>query len=264
MMASLQWWQRGLVGLSLLVLVFLYVPIVILVMFSFNDSAVTSFPLSGFTLRWYQQFLANGQMLTALANSLIVATFATLVSVTVGVTAALALDRYSFSGKRLFSNAILLPLSLPGIVTGIAMLNFYKQIGIPQSLTAVVIGHATALLGVVVSQVMARLAKLNRRLLEASADLGATPFETFYRVVLPNIRASILGSALLCFTLSFDEIPVTYFLTGREVTLPIYIYSTLRRGITPEINAVGSVIVAVSFVLVVLSVTMLRDKPQSR
>ncbi|MDK4742918.1 ABC transporter permease [Rhizobium sp. CNPSo 3464] len=262
-MASLQWWQRGMVSLSLLVLVFLYVPIIILVLFSFNDSAVTSFPLSGFTLRWYYQFLANGQMLAALANSLIVATFATILSAAVGVAAALALDRYSFPGKGLFRNAMLLPLSLPGIVTGIAMLNFYKQIGIPQSLTAVVIGHATALLGVVVSQVMARLAKLNRRLLEASADLGATPFETFYRVVLPNIRTSIFGSALLCFTLSFDEIPVTYFLTGREVTLPIYIYSTLRRGITPEINAVGSVIVAVSFVLVVLSVTMLRNQSKS-
>ncbi|MCF3640295.1 ABC transporter permease [Rhizobium sp. TRM95111] len=263
-MASLQWWQRGLVGLSLLVLAFLYVPIVILVLFSFNDSSVTSFPLSGFTLRWYQQFLANNQMLTALGNSLIVASFATLLSVVIGVTAALALDRYSFPGKGLFRNAILLPLSLPGIVTGIAMLNFYKQIGIPQSLTAVVIGHATALLGVVVSQVMARLAKLNRRFLEASADLGATPFETFYRVILPNIRTSIIGSALLCFTLSFDEIPVTYFLTGRDVTLPIYIYSTLRRGITPEINAVGTVIVAASFVLVVLSVTMLRDQTTSK
>ncbi|TCU07605.1 ABC transporter permease [Rhizobium sullae] len=264
MMASLQWWQRGLVGFSLLVLIFLYVPIVILVLFSFNDSPVTSFPLSGFTLRWYQQFLANNQMLTALGNSLIVASFATLLSVVIGVTAALALDRYSFPGKDIFRNAILLPLSLPGIVTGIAMLNFYKQIGIPQSLTAVVIGHATALLGVVVSQVMARLAKLNLRLLEASADLGATPFETFYRVILPNIRTSIIGSALLCFTLSFDEIPVTYFLTGRDVTLPIYIYSTLRRGITPEINAVGSIIVAASFVLVVLSVTMLRDQTKSK
>ncbi|MBL0373789.1 ABC transporter permease [Rhizobium sp. KVB221] len=261
-MHALRWWQKGMVGVSLAVLAFLYIPIVILVIFSFNDSAVTSFPLAGFTWRWYQAFLSNEQMLRALANSLIVAVFATMVSVIVGVTAALALDKYHFPGKHLFQNVILLPLSLPGIVTGIAMLNFYKQIGIPQSLTAVVIGHSTALLGVVVSQVMARLSKLNRRQLEASVDLGATPFETFRRVTLPNIRTSILGSALLCFTLSFDEIPVTYFLTGREVTLPIYIYSTLRRGITPEINAIGSVIVAVSFILIVLSVTLLRDRKQ--
>ncbi|KWV41809.1 ABC transporter permease [Rhizobium altiplani] len=259
-MRTLQWWQRGLAGVSILVLAFLYVPIAILVMFSFNDSAVTSFPLSGFTLRWYQAFLSNGQMLAALKNSLLVALFATAVSVTVGVTAALAIDRYNFPGRKLFQNVILLPLSLPGIVTGIAMLNFYKQIGIPQSLFAVVIGHSTALLGVVVSQVLARLSKLNSRMLEASSDLGAAPLETFWRVTLPNIKTSVVGSALLCFTLSFDEIPVTYFLTGRDVTLPIYIYSTLRRGITPEINAVGTLIVAASFVTVVASVVLLRDR----
>ena len=259
-MHTLRWWQKGMVGVSLGVLAFLYVPIVILVIFSFNDSKVTSFPLAGFTLHWYEAFLANGQMLKALWNSLFVALFATLLSVVIGVTAALALDRYDFPGKRLFQNAVLLPLSLPGIVTGIAMLNFYKQIGIPQSLTAVIIGHATALLGVVVSQVMARLAKINRRQFEASADLGATPVETFRRVTLPAIRSSIIGSALLCFTLSFDEIPVTYFLTGREVTLPIYIYSTLRRGITPEINAIGTLIVAASFILIILSVTLLRER----
>ncbi len=262
-MHSLRWWQKGMVGVSLGVLAFLYLPIVMLVMFSFNDSKVTSFPLAGFTLHWYEAFLANGAMLRALWNSLVVAVFATALSVAIGVTAALALDRYTFPGKRLFQNAILLPLSLPGIVTGIAMLNFYKQIGIPQSLTAVVIGHATALLGVVVSQVMARLAKINRRQFEASADLGATPVETFRRVTLPAIRSSIVGSALLCFTLSFDEIPVTYFLTGREVTLPIYIYSTLRRGITPEINAIGTVIVAASFILIILSVTLLRERDPS-
>lgn len=262
-MLCLRWWQKGMVGVSLGVLTFLYLPIVMLVIFSFNDSKVTSFPLAGFTLHWYEAFLTNAQMLRALANSLWVALFATALSVVIGVTAALALDRYDFPGKRLFQNVILLPLSLPGIVTGIAMLNFYKQIGIPQSLTAVVIGHATALLGVVVSQVMARLAKINRRQFEASADLGATPFETFRHVTLPGIRSAVLGSALLSFTLSFDEIPVTYFLTGREVTLPIYIYSTLRRGITPEINAIGTVIVAVSFVLIVLSVTLLRERERS-
>ncbi|UWU26072.1 ABC transporter permease (plasmid) [Rhizobium sp. CB3060] len=262
-MHSLRWWQKGMVGVSLGVLAFLYLPIVMLVMFSFNDSKVTSFPLAGFTLHWYEAFLANDQILQALWNSLMVAVFATALSIAIGVMAALALDRYQFPGKRLFQNAILLPLSLPGIVTGIAMLNFYKQIGIPQSLAAVIIGHATALLGVVVSQVMARLAKINRRQFEASADLGATPVETFRRVTLPAIRSAVIGSGLLCFTLSFDEIPVTYFLTGREVTLPIYIYSTLRRGITPEINAIGTVIVAVSFILIILSITLLRERDQS-
>ncbi|MFG6083485.1 ABC transporter permease [Paracoccus litorisediminis] len=261
-MNRLLWWQKGLVGFAVAVLAFLYLPIVVLVIFSFNDSKVTSFPLSGFTLHWYSQVLANSQMLTALGNSLYVAVFATLISVVVGVLAALALHRYDFPGKRLFQNVLILPLSLPGIVTGIAMLNFYKQIGIPQSLGAVIIGHATALMGIVVSQVLARLSRLNPRLLEASADLGVRPFATFWHVTLPSIRSAVIGSALLCFTLSFDEIPVTYFLTGRDVTLPIYIYSTLRRGITPEINAIGTMIVAASILIIILSVRLLRDRGQ--
>lgn len=102
--------------------------------------------------------------------------------------------------------------------------------------------------------------KLNRNLAEASSDLGATQVETFFHVIFPNIRSAIIGSALLCFTLSFDEIPVTYFLTGRDITLPMYIYSTLRRGITPEINAIGALIVLVSLALILSSVTMLREK----
>lgn len=259
-MYRLLWWQKSLVGVALGTLLFLYIPVAILILFSFNDSPVTTFPLSGFTWGWYEKVFANEALLTALVNSLIVAFAATTLTIIIGVPAALALDRYPFIGKNLFRNTILLPLSLPGIVTGIAMLNFYKQIGLPQSLGAVIIGHATALVGIVVSQVMARLEKVNRNLAEASSDLGADGFETFTRVILPNIRTAIIGSGLLCFTLSFDEIPVTYFLTGRDITLPMYIYSTLRRGITPEINAVGALIVLVSLVVIFTSVSMLRTK----
>ena len=259
-MHKLVWWQKSLVGVAIGTLLFLYVPVAILILFSFNDSPVTSFPLSGFTLDWYRKVFANAALLNSLVNSLIVACAATTLTVIIGVPTALALDRFEFIGKTLFRNTIFLPLSLPGIVTGIAMLNFYKQIGLPQSLGAVIIGHATALLGIVVSQVMSRLEKLNKNLAEASSDLGATSLETFLYVILPNIRTAIIGSALLCFTLSFDEIPVTYFLTGRDITLPMYIYSTLRRGITPEINAIGALIVLVSLALILSSVTMLREK----
>ncbi len=245
-MRQLLWWQKSMVGFVIGVLGFLYLPIVVLVVFSVNDSPVTSFPLSGFTWRWYSAVLANREMLEALNNSLIVAVCATALTLSIGTLTAIALDRYEFRGKALLRNTTLLPLSLPGLVTGIAMLNFYKQIGIPQSLTAVVIGHATALLGVVISQVLARLAKLDHRQLEASADLGAAPLETFRRVTLPAIRPAIIGAGLLSFTLSFDEIPVTYLLTGREIT--------------PEINAIGSLIVLASLVLIILSVGLLRDR----
>jgi spermidine/putrescine transport system permease protein len=259
-MTRTAWWQHGFAGIAIATLALLYLPIVVLVLFSFNDSPVTSFPLSGATLAWYQKLAGNADLLRALRNSFAVAFAATALTVLIGVPAALALDRGEFPGKRLFQSTILLPLSLPGIVTGIAMLNFYKQIGLPQSLATVIIGHATALVGIVVSQVMARLAKRNRNLDEASADLGATPLETFWRVTVPSIRSAVAGSALLAFTLSFDEIPVTYFLTGREITLPMYIYSTLRRGITPEINAIGTLIVIGSLLLIVCSIGLLRQR----
>lgn len=240
-------------------MVFLYLPIVVLIVFSFNDNRSMSLPLRGFTLKWYEKFIANGDMLEAIGNSLYVASSATVLTVLIGVPAALALDRLDFPGKTVFRRAVLLPLALPGIITGISMLNLFRVIGFNLSLETVILGHATALIAIVVTQVYARLQRFNRRLEEASADLGAKPWQTFSRVTLPNIRSAIVGSALLSFTLSFDEIPVTFFLTGRDNTLPMYIYSTLRRGITPEINAVGTIIIAVSLVLIVASVLLLRD-----
>ena len=258
MVTRYQWWQFALLGLVWLTLAFLYAPIASLIVFSFNDSQVTTLPLAGFTTKWYEAVFNNTTLLKALWNSIFVATSATLLTLLIGVPAAFAIDRYDFPLKSVFTRTLLLPLTLPGIVTGIAMLNFYKQIGITPSLWTVIIGHATALSGVVVTQVLARLQRLNKSIEEASADLGATPMQTFWLVTLPNIKTAILGSALLSFTLSFDEIPVTFFLTGRENTLPMYIYSTLRTGITPEINAIGTIIVLVSIVLIAASVLMLK------
>jgi spermidine/putrescine transport system permease protein len=241
------------------ILAYLYLPIVVLIIFSFNDSNTLTLPLSGFTLKWYEELSANDDLKKAVFNSFYVAILATALTVLIGVPAAFALDRLTFPGKTLFRRLVLLPLVLPGIITGIAMLNLFKLLGFRLSLETVIIGHATALLSVVVTQVFARLQRLNRNLEEAAADLGAKPWETFFYIVLPNIRSAIVGSALLSFTLSFDEIPVTFFLTGRDNTLPMYIWSTMRRGITPEINAVGTLIVAASLVLIALSVWMLRS-----
>lgn len=241
------------------ILAFLYVPIVILIIFSFNDSSSLTLPLSGFTWAWYEKLFSNRDLLRAIGNSFYVATFATALTIVVGVPAAFALDRMDFPGKQMFRRLILLPLVLPGIITGISMLNLFKAVGFNLSLETVILGHATALLAIVVTQVYARLQRLNRSIEEAAADLGARPWETFFYVVLPNIKSSLIGSALLAFTLSFDEIPVTFFLTGRDNTLPMYIWSTLRRGITPEINAVGTLIVLASLVLITLSAVLLRE-----
>lgn len=242
-----------------LVLVFLYLPVVVLIVFSFNDNVVTTLPLRGFTLGWYEKLFANSDMLAAIGNSFYVATFATILTLLIGVPAAFALDRANFPGKAVFRRIVVLPLALPGIITGISMLNLFRTLGFNLSLETVILGHATALIAIVLTQVYARLQRFNRRLEEASDDLGARPWQTFLFVTLPNIRSAIIGSALLAFTLSFDEIPVTFFLTGRDNTLPMYIYSTLRRGITPEINAIGSIIIVVSLGLILLSARLLRE-----
>jgi len=245
--------------ISSFVLVFLYLPIIVLIIFSFNDNRILSLPLRGFTFGWYETLFRNSDLLTAIGNSLYVASSATVLTMIIGVPAAFALDRIEFPGKSVFRRFVLLPIALPGVITGISMLNLFRVIGMNLSLETVILGHATALSAVVVTQVSARLARVNRSVEEASADLGARPWQTFVYVVLPNIRSAVVGSALLVFTLSFDEIPVTFFLTGRDNTLPMYIWSTLRRGITPEINAVGSIIILASLGLILLSIYLVRE-----
>jgi spermidine/putrescine transport system permease protein len=244
------------------ILGFLYLPIAVLVAYSFNDSRSLTWPMSGFTVEWYQRLAANEQLIQAFYNSVYVAVCATALTLIIGVPAAITLNRFDFYGKAAFRKLILLPIALPGIITGISMLILFRALGFNLSLHAVIIGHATALLSVVVTQVFARLERLPASLSEASSDLGASGLQTFFLVTLPNIRTAVIGAGLLAFTLSFDEIPVTFFLTGRDNTLPMYIWSTLRRGLTPEINAIGSLIVAMSVVLIFGSVRLLRDKTQ--
>lgn len=247
-----------------LILAFLYIPIAILVAYGFNDSRSLTWPMSGFTLGWYEKLASNSQLIDAFFNSLYVAFWATTLTLIIGVPAAIVLDRVDFPGKGLFRKLILLPIALPGIITGISMLILFRMIGFNLSLETVIIGHATALLAVVVTQVYARLQRVPASLQEASADLGASGLQTFFLVTLPNIRTAVIGAGLLAFTLSFDEIPVTFFLTGRDNTLPMYIWSTMRRGLTPEINAIGTIIVGMSIVMIVISVLLLRDKNGSK
>lgn len=253
----------SLTGYAILVMGFLYLPVLILIIFSFNDDRSLTLPLTGFTLRWYAALFSNSDLLDAIYNSFYVAFIATGVTLLIGVPAAIALDRIEFRGKTLFRRLVLLPIALPGVITGVSMLNLFKLMGMNLSLETVILGHATGLVSIVVTQVFARLQRVSRSIEEVSADLGARPIQTFLFVTLPNIKTAIIGSALLSFTVSFDEIPVTFFLTGRDNTLPMYIWSTLRRGITPEINAVGTLIVLSSLILIVVSVRMLRDGEHS-
>ncbi len=251
---------RGLVALAgLLVYAFLYVPLVVLILFSFNDSTINTWPMHGWTLAWYRQLGLDDAMLTALRNSLSVAARAVVIAVVLGTLAALAVHRFRFPGRSIFMFVAALPIVLPGVVTGIAMLIFFSFINIELSLTTVLIGHATFCIVLVLNNVLARLVRVPRELAEAAGDLGANALRTFWHITLPSVRTAILSGALLAFTLSFDEVVVTFFLTGRDNTLPIEIYARLRRGFTPEINAIATVIIAVSIVLVVVSQLVARE-----
>jgi spermidine/putrescine transport system permease protein len=235
-----------------LVFAFIYLPIAVLIVYSFNRDGVGGFPPRHFTLDWYRQLFADSAIWDSVINSLIVAAASVALSLTLGLLAALALDRASFPGKALFRRLVLLPLILPGIITGLSLLMFAVFAGMQLSLLTVFLGHGTALISVATTELFAGLQKLDRAQEEASLDLGATPWQTFWRVTLPNLKLSLIAAGLLIFTLSMDEIAVTFFLIGRDNTLPLEIWGRLRRGITPEINAISTLIFAVSVALIVV------------
>src|SRR5271170_6003236 len=231
---------------------FLYLPIVTLIDYSFNGAGVGGFPPRNLTLDWYRILFADDAIWASVLNSVLVAGAAMAISLTFGIPAALALDRANFPGKVLFRRLVLLPLILPGIITGLSLLMLFREADVKLSLLTIVLGHGTALISVATTEVFAGLQKLDRAQEEASLDLGANYWQTFWRVTIPNLRLSVIGAALLIFTLSMDEIAVSFFLIGRDNTLPLEIWGRLRRGITPEINAISSIIFVFSLIAIVV------------
>jgi spermidine/putrescine transport system permease protein len=233
------------------VFAFLYLPIAVLILYSFNGQGVGGFPPRNLTFDWYRTLFSDGTIWDSVLNSLEVAFAAMAISLTFGIPAALALDRAHFPGKALFRRLVLLPLILPGIITGLSLLMLFDLSRTKLSLLTIVLGHGTALISVATTEVFAGLQKLDRVQEEASLDLGANYWQTFWRVTVPNLKLPIIGAALLIFTLSMDEIAVSFFLIGRENTLPLEIWGRLRRGITPEINAISTIIFVFSLVTIV-------------
>lgn len=233
------------------VFAFLYLPIAVLILYSFNGQGVGGFPPHHLTLDWYRILFADGAIWDAVLNSLQVALAAMVISLALGIPAALALDRVQFPGKALFRRIVLLPLILPGIITGLSLLMLFNLTSVKLSLLTITLGHGTALISVAVTEVFAGLQKLDRAQEEASLDLGANYWQTFWRITVPNLKLPIIGAALLIFTLSMDEIAVSFFLIGRDNTLPLEIWGRLRRGITPEINAVSTIIFVFSLLTIV-------------
>lgn len=239
-------------------LVFLYVPIVFLVLFSFDESRTPGMPITGFTLRWYEAMLDNRVLMRALGNSVFIAAIVSFLATVIGTMAAFYLVR----GRIRFPNAarivFTMPIMVPGVLTGVALLIWFARvIDIPLSLATVVAGHLVFTTPFVVLIVAARLQGFDRALEWAAADLGASPRRALRHVVLPLIAPAILAGALISVTLSIDEFVITWFTVGAQPTLPTYIYTQIKFGVTPEVNAVATVLLAVTLVMLGMAALVL-------
>ena len=241
---------------TVLVLVFIYAPLALVVVNAFNTSKSFAFPPQGFTLQWWRAAWHSEGMWTSLGNSAVVGLAATAVALVLGTMVAFAVQRYDFFGKQTVSLLVVLPITLPGIVTGIALnATFTSALGVTLGMATVIVGHATFCIVIVFNNTQARLRRLGTTLEEASADLGASTWQTFRFVTLPMMRGALVAGAILAFALSFDEIVVTTFTAGPSVqTLPIWIFGNLfRPNQAPVINVVAAALTIVAIVPVWLT-----------
>ena len=254
-------WGRRLLRGSLnlhgvLMYAFVYAPILILVIYSFNSSRLVSV-WEGFTIDWYVKLFHNEALGKALQNTLIVAISSTIISTVFGTMVALVMERYEFWGKLPFDALLYLPIIIPDIAMAVMLLLFFVMAKIPLSLISIIISHVAFNISFVAVVVRARLADFDRSLEEAAMDLGANEFQTFRRVTLPLLMPGILGGALLAFTLSIDDFVITFFTAGiGSTTLPLRIYSMVKLGVTPEINALSTLMLLASMILVGLSLVL--------
>jgi len=241
----------GLKAYGFFVYFFLYFPLLIVLLFSFSPTK-TIVGISGFTLKWYQELLRDGNLLTAFVNTLLIGAGAVAIAVVLGMAGAFFVSRVRFPGKSVFRTLVLLPYILPGILMGISLLVVIKALNIPLSPLTVLLGHVSFTVPVVMFQIMSRIARMGPNYQAAAMDLGATPVQTFWYVTLPMIRTALIGAALLAFTVSFDEIVISYFLTGTWMTLPVYIYGMMRYGLSPKVYAISAIILCLSLALIML------------
>lgn len=262
---SLNWLFRGgLVAYTALFFAFIYLPLALIAVYSFNSNPVNMMTWEGFTTDWYWQVLgfkttvseaamyieSTGQLVAALRNSIVIAFSTTLISTVLGTALALALYRYDFLGARTYRVLMFMPMLVPDIVLGIALLIFFVNAGVHLGIGTIIIGQCTFLISYVFIVVSSRLAGMDRSLEHASADLGANEWVTFRKVVLPQLMPGVMGGALLAFIISMDDLVITYFIAGTDVTtLPIFIFAMLRRGIKPEINAIAVMMLTFSFLV---------------
>jgi spermidine/putrescine transport system permease protein len=246
-------------GYTLLFAVVLYLPSVFILIFSFNSGIHIAFPLKEWTFDWYRQLGQDDSLLAAAGNSLKVATAASLSATVIGTLGAFALVRYRWPGGQAITGLSMLPLLMPSIIMGIALLVLLRAAGLDNSLTAITMGHVVFCTPLSLSIMMSRFVTLDRSLEEAAMDLGANEVATFVKITLPLSAAAIAASVILCFTTSIDEFVIAFFLSGTDVTLPLYIWGQLRfPAHLPEILALGSCMLVGSLLLIIVSEALRR------
>ena len=257
-------WLRLTMGLTLL---FLYAPIVVLVVFSFNDSR-RNIVWRGFTTRYYEKAWNNDSLIEAFTNSLTIALISTIVSIVLGTMAAIMLWRFRFPGRSAYEGALSLPIIIPEICMGVAMLAFFARTGWPTDLPwplnlgAITIAHISFSFPFVTMVVRARLQRFNIELEEAARDLGASGWQTFRDILLPYMRPGLIAGALLAFTLSLDDFVITFFTAGPEqITFPVKVYSMVRFSVTPEVNAASTVLILITLLLTAIAL-WLQNRPR--
>ena len=244
------WWVSGIAAAALFLL---HLPVLVLMAFSFNASRF-SMEWSGFTLDWYARLLERDDILEALRASLVVALASTALATAFGTLIALALARHVFPGRRIYQGLLYLPIVTPEIVVGISLLVLFATAGVRLGLGTITIAHVAFNISFVAVVVLARLHGTGRDLEEAAMDLGAGPWTTFFRVTLPQILPGVVAGALLAFTMSFDDFVITFFVAGvGSTTLPLLVYSMVRRGVEPTINAISTIILVVTTVAILVA-----------
>jgi spermidine/putrescine transport system permease protein len=242
------------------VFAFLYIPILLLVVYSFNDSKL-NLQWVGFTTKWYSLLLQNEVLIRAFQNSLIVACVTTVLSVVIGTSAAWLLYRYRFPAQQTLGLLIFIPMVMPEVLMGVSLLVLFVNLGLPLGYTTLIIAHTTFCFPFVLVGVQARLQGIDPALEEAALDLGATPLKAFWLVIVPYLMPAIIAGALMAFTLSFDEYIVTVFTSGADSqTLPLKVYGMVRVGLNPQLNALSTLFIGATALLVIASQVFSRKK----
>jgi putative spermidine/putrescine transport system permease protein len=250
----------ALAGWSLLVVLFLWVPLVTIGLYAFNSSNIQTWPLPGLSLKWFGEAWDDSEVRDALVLSIKAALGATAVALVLGGALSFALARFRFFGRDVISFLFILPIALPGIITGMALNRFFTEAGLLPSLWTIVIGHATFCMVIVFNNVAARLRRTSASLIEASQDLGADGWQTFRYVTWPTIATALVAGGLLAFALSFDEVVVTFFTAGANNTLPLIIFGYIRNGLhLPVVNVVVLVVILLTVIPVMISVRLTRQ-----